>query len=225
MKHSKKYQAAKEKITAEAYSIEAAVALLKEISFEKFDSTVQLAFNLNVDPRHADQQLRGSLVLPNGSGKTAKVLAVVKPENLDKAKEATYSGGLELLEKIKTENWFDFDFIVTTPDLMAEFAKYGKILGPKGLMPNPKLGTVTNDVQAAISDILKGQIEYRTDKEGNISVVLGKKSFQDSAIVENYKAIFNTIVSKRPASVKGEYIKSISVSTAMSPSIKIENIK
>lgn len=225
MKHSKKYQAAKEKITAEVYSIENAVTLLKDISFEKFDSTVQLAFNLNVDPRHADQQLRGSLVLPNGSGKTAKVLAVVKPENLDKAKDATYSGGLELLKKIKTENWFDFDFIVTTPDLMAEFAKYGKILGPKGLMPNPKLGTVTNDVEAAISDILKGQIEYRTDKEGNISVILGKKSFQADAIVGNYKAILDTIVSKRPASVKGEYIKSISLSTAMSPSIKIENIK
>lgn len=221
MFRSKSWKNAQELIKEPNYSFNEAVELLKSLKTEKFDSSVQLSLNLNVDPRHADQQLRGSVVLPNGSGKVAKVLAIVKDENKDAAKNATYIGGIEQLEKIKKENWFDFDFIVTTPDLMPEFAKYGKLLGPKGLMPNPKLGTVTTDINKAIDNILKGQIEYRTDKEGNINLIIGRKSFELDKLRENYDLIMKTILSKRPASVKGDYIISITISSAMSPGIKI----
>ncbi len=218
---SKNYKNALEKISQPEYSFDDAIKLLKELKTENFDSSVQLSFNLNVDPRHADQQLRGSIVLPNGSGKTPKILAVVKDENKDNASKATYVGGIEQLEKIKNENWFDFDFIVTTPDLMPEFAKYGKLLGPKGLMPNPKLGTVTVEVEQAIENILKGQVEYRTDKEGNVNLIIGKKSFDADKLKENYEAVLNIIVSKRPASVKGNFILSVTISSAMSPGIKV----
>ncbi len=221
MFRSKRYKEAFSKITEESYSFLEAVKLLKELNTENFDSSVQVSFNLNVDPRHADQQLRGSIILPNGSGKTPKILAVVKDENKTAASNATYVGGIEQLEKIKKEGWFDFDFIVTTPDLMPEFAKYGKLLGPKGLMPNPKLGTVTTNISEAIENILKGQIEYRTDKEGNINLIVGKKSFNLDHLVENYELVLKTIVSKRPASVKGDYILNITISSAMSPGIKI----
>ncbi len=225
MFYSKKYKSSLEQITKPSYEFAEGLELLKKISTENFDSSIQLSFNLNVDPRHADQQIRGSLVLPNGSGKISKVLAVVKDEDKASASKANYVGGLEQLEKIKKENWFDFDFIVTTPDLMSEFAKYGKILGPKGLMPNPKLGTVTTNLEQAIDDIIKGQIEYRTDKEGNINVIIGKKSFENKDIIENFNILYQTLISKRPASVKGDYIKSITISTAMSPGIKITRIK
>ncbi len=221
MFRSKAYKNALAQISQPEYSFDDAINLLKELKTEKFDSSVQLSFNLNVDPRHADQQLRGSIVLPNGSGKTPKILAVVKDENKDLAAKATYVGGIEQLEKIKNENWFDFDFIVTTPDLMPEFAKYGKLLGPKGLMPNPKLGTVTTEVDQAIDNILKGQVEYRTDKEGNINLIIGKKSFDTNKLKENYEKVLNVIVSKRPASVKGNYILSVTISSAMSPGIKV----
>ncbi len=225
MFYSKKYKSSLEQITKPSYEFAEGLELLKKISTENFDSSIQLSFNLNVDPRHADQQIRGSLVLPNGSGKISKVLAIVKDEDKASASKANYVGGLEQLEKIKKENWFDFDFIVTTPDLMSEFAKYGKILGPKGLMPNPKLGTVTTNLEQAIDDIIKGQIEYRTDKEGNINVIIGKKSFENKDIIENFNILYQTLISKRPASVKGDYIKSITISTAMSPGIKITRIK
>ena len=225
MKKSKNYRSSIEKITEEIYSIEEAIKLVKEVSTEKFDASVQLSFNLNVDPRHADQQLRGNLVLPNGNGKTPKILVVVNEENRDKAKKATYVGGIEQLEKIKKENWFDFDFIITTPDLMSKFATYGKLLGPKGLMPNPKLGTVTENIEEAIENILKGQIEYRTDKEGNINLLIGKKSFTDGQLIANYDLIFKTLVSKRPATVKGDFISSITVSSTMSPGIKVKYSK
>ena len=221
MFQSKQYKNQLSKIKEEQVSFEQGLSLLKEISAEKFDSSIQISFNLNVDPKHADQQIRGSLILPAGTGKTAKVLAVVNEENKEAASKATHIGGIEMLEKIKKENWFDFDFIVTTPDLMSKFATYGKLLGPKGLMPNPKLGTVTTDIKKAIEDIFKGQIEYRTDKEGNISTILGKKSFSDSDLAENYNILLQTIISKRPAAVKGEYIKTITISTAMSPGIKL----
>ncbi len=219
----KKYNSAIEKVEDKFYLINDAIKLAKEISFEKFDPTFNLAMNLNLNTAHADQQLRGSIVLPNGTGKTAKVLAVLDSTRYDEAKKAKadFIGGIELIEKIKNENWYDFDFIVTTPDFMPKLAKYGKLLGPKGLMPNPKLGTVTNNIEKIISDIKKGQIEYKTDKEGIISVPFGKKSFSDEALIENYKKVFDLVKSKRPAVVKGTYINSVVISTTMGPGIKI----
>ena len=221
---SKNFEASKAKIEDKFYTIEEAIKLAKEISTEKFDSSLDLSMNLNLNTTHADQQLRGSLVLPHGTGKTAKVLVVTDLVNHDEAKEAKadYVGGIEMLEKIKNENWYDFDFIVTTPDFMPQMAKYGRLLGPKGLMPNPKLGTVTKNIKKIVSDIKKGQIEYKTDKEGNVSTTFGKKSFSDEALVENFKTIFDLVKSKRPAAVKGKYILTTTISTTMSPGIKIK---
>ena len=206
------------------YTIEEAVKLAKKISFEKFDTSLNLSLNLNLDTAHADQQLRGSVVLPNGTGKISKVLVIADSKDYDIAKEAKadYVGGIEMLEKIKIENWFDFDFIVTTPDFMPKLAKYGRILGPKGLMPNPKLGTVTKNIKRVVENIKKGQIEYKTDKEGIVSSIFGKKSFDDKKLVENYNTIFNLIKEKRPSSVKGTYIYTSTISTTMGPGIKIK---
>ncbi len=222
---TKNYKNAISKIKEDKlYTIEEAIKLAKEISFEKFDTSFNLSMNLNLDTTHAEQQLRGSIVLPNGTGKTAKVLVVADSKDHDIAKEAKadYVGGIEIMEKIKIENWFDFDFIVTTPDFMPKIAKYGRILGPKGLMPNPKLGTVTNNIKKTIENIKKGQIEYKTDKEGIVSSIFGKKSFDDKKLVENYNAIFNLVKSKRPAAVKGTYIYTSTISTTMGPGIKIK---
>ena len=222
---NKNYENALKKIDAEKfYTIEEAIALSKDISFEKFDTTFELSMNLNLNTAHADQQLRGPLILPNGTGKTAKVLVIASDEYHEQAKEANadHIGGVELLEKIKTENWFDFDFIVTTPEFMPQLAKYGRILGPKGLMPNPKLGTVTKNIKKVVGDIKKGQIEYKTDKDGIVSVPFGKKSFDNNKLVENYKAVYDLVKGKRPASVKGTYIYSSTISTTMGPGIKVK---
>jgi len=221
----KNYKNALSKIDVEKlYTIEEAVKLAKEISFEKFDATLDLSINLNLNTAHADQQLRGSIILPNGTGKISKVLVVSDSKDHDAAKEANadYVGGIEMMEKIKTENWFDFDFIVTTPDFMPQLAKYGRILGPKGLMPNPKLGTVTNNVKKVVEDIKKGQIEYKTDKEGIVAVGFGKKSFTDDKLVENYRTIYDLVKSKRPSSVKGVYMYTSTISTTMGPGIKVK---
>lgn len=221
----KQYKAALSKVEKDKlYTINEAVKLAKEISFEKFDTTFNLAFNLNVDPKHADQQLRGSIVLPKGSGKTSKVLVIAEPKDQEIAKKAKadFVGGIELIEKVKRENWFDFDFIVTTPEFMPQLARYGKLLGPKGLMPNPKLGTVTKNISKIVEDIKKGQIEYKTDKEGIVSVPFGKKSFSDGDLAENYKAIFDIVKKKRPNAVKGTYINSIFISTTMGPGIRVK---
>lgn len=206
------------------YTVEEAIKLAKELSFEKFDASLNLSMNLNLNTAHADQQLRGSIVLPHGTGKTSKVLVVADSADhaAAQAAGADYVGGIEMMEKIKIENWFDFDFIVTTPEFMPQLAKYGRLLGPKGLMPNPKLGTVTKNLEKAISDIKKGQMEYRTDKEGIVSVIFGKKSFDDAKLVENFNEMFNLIKNSRPAAVKGTYIYSTVISTTMGPGIKVK---
>ncbi|WP_342224244.1 50S ribosomal protein L1 [Spiroplasma endosymbiont of Asaphidion curtum] len=204
------------------YSIDEAISLVKKTSITKFDATVELAFCLNIDPRHADQQLRGALVLPAGTGKKQRILVLTNSMNqvaIDN--KADFVGGKDLIEKIQKENWFDFDVIIATPDIMVELGKIGKILGPKGLMPNPKMGTVTTDVQKAISEVRKGKIEYRVDKQGNVHVIIGKVSFSEEQLKQNYQTIYETLRKARPAAVKGTYIKNISITTTMGPAIKV----
>lgn len=221
MKKGKKYQVASSKIEAgKVYSVEEACALVKETSTVKFDGTIDVAFRLNVDPRQADQQLRGTLTLPHGNGKTKKILAVTNKVEEAKNAGADFVGGKEILEKIKTENWFDYDVIVATPDMMGELGKLGRILGPKGLMPNPKTGTVTPDIAKAIQEIKAGKISYRVDKEGNICFSIAKVSFDVNKIVDNLKVVCDTILKIRPASVKGVYVKNCAIHTVMGPSIK-----
>lgn len=222
-KISKKLKEAYSKVEKnKAYPISEAVKLVKDTSVAKFDATIDVAFNLNVDPRHSDQQLRGAIVLPAGTGKTQKVLVLTKT----KAKEAQeakadFVGDVDLIQKIQKENWFDFDVIIATPEMMAELGKIGKILGPKGLMPNTKTGTVTVDVKKAIEEVKKGKVEYRTDKEGNVHSILGKVSFDSKNIENNYNAILDAIRKAKPTSVKGAYIKNISISCTMGPGIKV----
>jgi len=223
-KHGKKYLEAAKKVENRTYSIEEAAALLKEISYAKFDASVETCFKLNVDPRHADQQLRGALVLPNGTGKSQKVLVITQGPKEAEAKEAGADivGGKEILEQIKG-GWFDFDVIVATPDMMGELGKLGKILGPKGLMPNPKTGTVTMEIGKAVNEIKKGKVTYRTDKEGNVNVAIGKVSFTPEQIVENWKTLYEVILKSRPAAVKGVYMKNVILTSTMAPSIKIDH--
>lgn len=215
-------EAAKLVDRSNTYAIEEAVALAKQTSTVKFDASVEVSFRLNVDPRHADQQIRGAMVLPNGTGKTQKVCVITQGAKEQEAKDAgaDYVGGSELLDQI-SKGWFDFDVIVATPDMMGQLGKLGRLLGPKGLMPNPKTGTVTMDVAKAIEDIKKGKVEYRVDKEGNINLMIGKTSFEDQALVENFKAIYSTIAKARPAAVKGTYIKNLVLSTTMGPGIRV----
>jgi large subunit ribosomal protein L1 len=222
-KTGKKYLAAAKLVDHEKrYEITEAISLLKKTSFEKFDSSVQLSLNLNVDPRHADQQIRGAVVLPNGTGRSQKVLVVTQGPKEKEALEAgaDFVGNKEILEKVKG-GWFDFDIIVATPDMMGELGKLGKILGPKGLMPNPKTGTVTMDVARAVKDIKKGKVEYRVDKEGNISVLFGRVSFTEEQLAENLVTLMDLIRKARPAAVKGHYMKNVVISTTMGPGIKI----
>ena len=222
-KVGKKYaEAAKLVDRSKSYSIEEAVALAKQTNYAKFDASVEVSFRLNVDPRHADQQIRGAMVLPNGTGKSQKVCVITQGAKEQEAKDAgaDYVGGSELLDQI-SKGWFDFDVIVATPDMMGQLGKLGRLLGPKGLMPNPKTGTVTMDVAKAIGDIKKGKVEYRVDKEGNINLMIGKTSFEDQALVENFKAIYGTIAKARPAAVKGTYIKNLVLSTTMGPGIHV----
>ena len=195
---------------------------MKKVSYAKFDESVEVSFRLNVDPRHADQQIRGAMVLPNGTGRTQKVLVVTQGPKEAEAKEAgaDYVGGKEILDEIK-KGWFDFDVIVATPNMMGELGKLGKILGPKGLMPNPKTGTVTMDVAKAVNEIKKGKVTYRVDKEGNINLMIGKMSFEDAKLAENFKAIYDQILRVRPAAVKGNYILNLTLSSTMGPGIKV----
>lgn len=223
-KLGKKYVEASSKVDRNtAYSIEDAIGLAKETSITKFDGTIDVALKLNVDPKKQDQLLRGSLVLPNGSGKTKKILVLAKGEQAEAAKKAgaDYVGEKDLVEKIKNENWLDFDIIVATPDMMPEVGKIGNILGPRGLMPNPKTGTVTPKVEGVISDIKKGMIEYRTDSFGNIHTIIGKASFDNKALEENLKYVVSTIKKNKPNTVKGELISNISISSTMGPGIKV----
>ncbi len=224
-KRSKKYVEAMNKIEKnKAYTKEEAIKLAKETSVSTFDSSVEVAMNLNLDTKKADQQLRGAMVLPKGTGKTKKVLVVARGENATKAKEAgaDFVGDTDVLEKIEKENWFDFDVMIATPDMMPLLGKLGRVLGPKGLMPNPKTGTVTMDVVKAVSDVKAGRVEYRTDSYGNIHGIIGKVSFSDEDLLENFKAFVSTIVKAKPATAKGEYIKNISITTTMGPGIKVD---
>ena len=219
-KKGKKYQAVASKVdSAKVYTIEEACALAKETSTVKFDSTIDVSFRLNVDPKQADQQIRGTLTLPHGNGKTKRILAITRKEEEAKNAGADFVGGKEMLEKIQRENWFDFDIIVATPDMMGELGKMGRLLGPKGLMPNPKTGTVAMDIAKAIQEIKMGKVEYRVDKEGNLHLTVGKVSFEDSKLVDNLKVICETIIRVRPASVKGVYVKNAVVHTVMGPAI------
>jgi large subunit ribosomal protein L1 len=222
-KNSKKYAAALKKIdSAKVYEIAEAAKLVKETSVTKFDSTVDLAFRLNVDPTLADQLIRGTISLPHGNGKTKKVLALTMTKGQEaKDAGADFVGGKEMLEKITTENWFGFDVIVATPDMMGELGKMGRILGPKGLMPNPKTGTVTMAIGNAVKEIKQGKISYRVDKDGNLAMSIGRVSFDAKALEENISAVCDHLAKSRPATVKGVFIHSAVIHTTMGPSIKI----
>ena len=225
MKKGKKYVEAAAKVEkGHAYTKEEAIKLVKETSTTKFDSSVEIAIRLNLDTKKADQQLRGAIVLPNGTGKSKKVLVLAKGALATAAKEAgaDYVGDMDMIDKIANENWFDFDVIVATPDMMPALGKIGKVLGPKGLMPNPKTGTVTMDVKKAVEDIKKGRVEYRTDSYGNVAAIIGKVSFDDTKLVENMDAFVSVILKAKPSSVKGTYVKNISVSSTMGPGVKID---
>ena len=224
-KKGKKYVEAKALIEkGKAYSIEEAIELVKKTSTVKFDATVDVAFKLGLDTRHADQQLRGAVVLPNGTGKSKKVLVVAQGAKAEEAKAAGADvvGGNEILEEIK-KGWLDFEVMIATPDMMAELGKLGRILGPKGLMPNPKTGTVTMDVAKAVNEVKAGKVTYRTDKQGNVHVTIGKVSFDVEKLVENYTTIYDVLVKAKPASAKGVYMRNIAVSSTMGPSIKVSN--
>ena len=228
MKHGKKYSdAAKAFDRATQFEPAEAIALAKKSAVAKFDETIEVHIRTGCDGRHADQQIRGAVVLPNGTGKEVKVLVFAKGDKLTEAEAAgaDFVGGDELIPKIQNDGWLDFDVVVATPDMMGVVGRLGKVLGPKGLMPNPKAGTVTMDVAKAIDEIKKGKVTYRVDKEGNINLAIGKTSFTDEALVENFNAIFNTIAKARPATVKGAYMKNLVVSTTMGPGIHVEMVK
>ena len=219
----KKYEAAKAKVDrSRIYNYKEGIALAKEIAPSKFDESVELSFFLNIDPRQADQNIRGAIVLPNGTGKKQTILVITQGAKEEEARQAgaDYVGGADMIEKIKG-GWFEFDKIVATPDMMGQLGKLGKLLGPKGLMPNPKTGTVTMNVAQAIDEIKKGKAEYRTDRDGNVNVMIGKCSFTDEALAENFKAIYDQIVKIKPAAVKGTYIKNLTLSTTMGPGIHV----
>ena len=225
-KRSKKYTEAVSKIEkGKVYTKEEAVKLVKETSTSSFDGSIELAIRLNLDTKKADQQLRGAIVLPKGTGKTNRVLVVARGPKAAEAKEAgaDFVGDTDILEKIEKENWFEFDTMIATPDMMPLLGKLGKVLGPKGLMPNPKTGTVTMDIKKAVEEVKAGRVEYRTDTFGNIHGVIGKASFSEADLLENFDAFMGQIIRIKPATVKGDYIKNVSISSTMGPGIKIEN--
>ncbi len=222
-KKSKRYlEAAKLVDSSKNYSIEEAVALLKKVATSKMDESVELCFNLNVDPRHADQLIRGAMVLPNGTGKTQTVAVVAEGEKAKEAQEAgaDFVGDQELIDKI-SKGWFDFDVLVATPNMMGKLGRLGRVLGPKGLMPNPKTGTVTMDVANAIDEIKKGKVTYRVDRDGNLNVMIGKVSFEDEKLVENFKAMYTRIVKARPSTIKGTYMNTCVLTSTMGPAIHV----
>lgn len=225
MKKSKRYASLVQNVEKnKMYDYKEAIKLVKETSNLKFDSTIEVAMNLNLDTKKADQQLRGAIALPNGTGKTKKILVLAKGEQARMAKEAgaDYVGDTDVIEKMEKENWFPFDVIVATPEMMPLLGKIGKILGPKGLMPNPKTGTVTMEVDKAVNEIKKGKVNYRTDSFGNVHGIIGKSSFDNKMLEENLSAFVNTILKVKPTTVKGTYVKNISISSTMGPGIKID---
>ena len=222
-KKSKRYlEAAKLVDSSKSYSIEEAVALLKKVATSKMDESVELSFNLNVDPRHADQLIRGAMVLPNGTGKTQTVAVVADGEKAKEAQEAgaDFVGDQDLIDKI-SKGWFGFDVLVATPNMMGKLGRLGRVLGPKGLMPNPKTGTVTMDVANTVDEIKKGKVTYRVDRDGNLNVMIGKASFDEEKLIENFKAIYTRIVKARPSSIKGTYMNTCVLTSTMGPAIHI----
>ena len=226
MKKGKKYIKAMELVEKhKAYTKEEAIDLVKKTSTSNFDGSVEVAVRLNVDTKKTDQQVRGALVLPNGTGKAKRVLVLTKNDSQAKAAKeagAEYVGGEELIDKIAKENWLDFEVIIATPEMMPSLGKIGKLLGPRGLMPNPKTGTVTTDTKKAIEDVKKGRIEFRTDSYGNVHAIIGKVSFDNAKLVENLDAFMSVITKSKPQTVKGQFIKNVSVSSTMGPGIKID---
>lgn len=225
MKKSKRYASLVQNVEKnKMYDYKEAIKLVKETSNLKFNSTIEVAMNLNLDTKKADQQLRGAIALPNGTGKTKKILVLAKGEQARMANEAgaDYVGDNDMIEKMEKENWFPFDVIVATPEMMPLLGKIGKILGPKGLMPNPKTGTVTMEVDKAVNEIKKGKVNYRTDSFGNVHGIIGKSSFDNKMLEENLSAFVNTILKVKPTTVKGTYVKNISISSTMGPGIKID---
>ena len=226
MKKGKKYVEVSKLVEKhKLYTKEEAVKLVKETNPAKFDASVELAMRLNLDTKKADQQLRGALVLPNGTGKTKKVLVLARGAAQDAAREAgaDYVGDMDMIAKIEQENWFDFDVIIATPAMMPVLGKLGKVLGPKGLMPNPKTGTVTTDTAKAVKEVKGGRVEYRTDSYGNVHVIVGKVSFTEEQLLENINAFVSLILKSKPSVVKGEYVKNISIASTMGPGIKIDS--
>ena len=223
-KRGKKYlEAAKLVDSTKKYSLDEAVELVKKTSIVKFDATVEAAFKLNIDPRKAEQNLRGAVSLPHGTGKTVRVLVIARGAKAKEALDAgaDYAGDAEYLEKIKM-GWFEFDMIIATPDMMGELGKLGRLLGPKGLMPNPKTGTVNPDIAKAVKEIKAGKVEYRVDKQGNINVSIGRVSFSNEKLTENFKALKDAIMKAKPSTVKGAYIKNVVVSSSMGPGVKVD---
>ncbi len=228
MKHGKKYtEVAKLVDRSVAYEPAEAISVVKKTASAKFDETVEAHIRTGCDGRHADQQVRGAVVLPNGTGKTVRVLVFAKGTKLDEAQAAgaDFVGGEELIPKIQNDGWFDFDVVVATPDMMGVVGRLGKVLGPKGLMPNPKAGTVTMDVTKAVNDIKAGKIEYRLDKANIIHVPVGKVSFTEEQLVENFNALMDAIVKAKPSALKGQYLRSITVASTMGPGVKINTAK
>ena len=226
MKKGKKYLEAKKLVEKnKLYTKEEAIKLVKETNVANFDASVEVALRLNLDTKKADQQLRGATVLPNGTGKTKKVLVIAKGDQAKAATEAgaDFVGDMDMIEKIEKENWFGFDTLIATPDMMPILGKLGKVLGPKGLMPNPKTGTVTMDVKKAVEDVKKGRVEYRTDSYGNVHAIIGKVSFDDAKLIENLESFVSLMIKIKPSVVKGKYIKNVSVASTMGPGIKIDS--
>lgn len=227
-KRGKKYlESAKLVDRSKLYDLDEAVELVQKTSTTKFDATVELAVRLGVDPRHADQQVRGTVVLPHGTGKAKKVLVLAKSDKIKEALDAgaDYAGGEEYVEKIQSENWFDFDVMIATPDMMGVVGKIGRVLGPKGLMPNPKSGTVTFDVAKAVEETKAGKVEYRVDKSAIINVPIGKVSFGSEKLEDNFKTLISAIIKAKPSAAKGRYLKSVTLATTMGPGVKINGQK
>ena len=222
MKRCKKYQEAAKKVDpSKLYTIEEAAKLVKETSTVKFDATVDISFRLNVDPKQADQLVRGTLVLPHGNGKTKKVLAITDKVDEATAAGADFAGGAEMIDKIQKENWFGYDVIVATPNMMGLLGKIARLLGPKGLMPNPKSGTVSPDIAKAVKEIKAGKVQYRVDKEANMHISIARVSFPEQKIVDNLNAICEAVLKARPSACKGNYIKTAAIHTTMGPAINI----
>jgi large subunit ribosomal protein L1 len=223
-KPGKKYTAASEEVGSKPYTLELAVPLVKKVKFAKFDETVELHMRLGVDPKHADQMVRGTVVLPNGLGKSKKVLVIASRDKLREATEAGADivGGEEMVTKIQTENWTDFDAVIATPDMMRSVGKLGKVLGPRGLMPNPKTGTVTVDVATAVKEVKAGKVEFRVDKTGVIHVPFGKVSFAADKLTENANTLLNAVVKAKPAAAKGKYVRSATICSTMGPGVSLD---